>query len=77
MLEPLKKIIREHQKSDPQILFAPQICYFAQSALISLGIGEKEARAVSFKSGRLKIATVNPVISHRIKLNEEDIIKKN
>jgi hypothetical protein len=76
MLEPLHNLLKKHQKNDPSVLFAPRVCYSAQQAVEELDINAGNANVVSYKNGRLKIATVNPAVSHLIKLNEEEIIKK-
>ncbi|MBU2595551.1 hypothetical protein KJ713_01805 [Patescibacteria group bacterium] len=77
MFELIKSLIKRKERTNPGVLLSTQVCYQAEEAIGELIVGSKgKFKSVSFKAGRLKIAVGDSIILHRIKMKEEEIIKR-
>ncbi|MCX6811279.1 MAG: hypothetical protein NT039_01100 [Candidatus Berkelbacteria bacterium] len=77
MFEPINRVIKKNQLANPSLLLTPQICYLADTIVKELIPEAKEKiRIVSFKDSRLKISSDDPTLLHKIKMNEEEIVKR-
>lgn len=77
MFEPINGLLKRKRLISPGILLSTQVCYQAYEEIKDIVPNSKEkVKIISFKDNRLKIASDDPIILHKIKMNE-DKIKKN
>jgi hypothetical protein len=77
MFEPINKLLRRNQLANPSFLLSPEICYLVKTAILELIPESKDKiNIISFKDSRLKLSSENPILFHKIKMREEEIVKR-
>lgn len=77
MFESIDKLLKRNQLVNPSLLLSPEVCFLAKNAILELIPESKEKiNIISYKDSRLKISSQNPILLHKIKMCEEEIIKK-